>query len=163
MIEKIISGGQTGADQGALDYALEQGIPCGGWCPKGRLCESGRIPDKYPVREVDSDDYDFRTRKNISDSDGTLIIIKGALKETGTRLTKSFCVQSGKPFMVIDIHDPVQPDMMRKDFRHWVQHSKIRTLNVAGNRESSSPGIQSATKQLLFILQAGKEVPDLGQ
>ena len=89
MIKKIISGGQTGADQGALDFALEHKITCGGRCPKGRICETGRIPDRYPVTEAESDDYDFRTRQNILDSDGTLIIIRDDLKEAGTILTKT--------------------------------------------------------------------------
>jgi len=62
VIKKIISGGQTGADQGALDFALENGIEAGGWCPKGRFCENGIIPDKYPVEEVTGDDYNLRTR-----------------------------------------------------------------------------------------------------
>ena len=149
MIEKIISGGQTGVDQGALDFAMEQGIPCGGWCPKGRLCESGRIPDRYPVIEVADDDYNERTRKNVLAADGTLIIISGDIKEEGTWLTKTLCEQHGKPFLVIDILQSERIEMLKKGFRDWIRLSGIRMLNVAGNRESSSPGIQSATKTLL--------------
>ena len=71
---KIISGGQTGVDQGALDFALDVCFECGGYCPKGRKSEMGTIPFKYPVIENDSEKYIERTRKNILASDGTLII-----------------------------------------------------------------------------------------
>ena len=67
IIQKIISGGQTGVDRGALDFALENSISCGGWCPKGRLSEDGKIPDKYPVRECESEEYPYRTEKNVID------------------------------------------------------------------------------------------------
>ena len=156
MIEKIISGGQTGVDQGALDFALENGIPCGGWCPLGRLCETGRIPDRYPVTEVSSDDYNYRTRQNILNSDGTLIIIRGDLKEPGTGLTKTLCEQYGKPVLILDIDKPVMKESLRKKFRTWISTSNIRILNIAGNRESSSPGIQEETRELVELIISGK-------
>ena len=74
MIEKIISGGQTGADQGALDAAINLGIPHGGWIPKGRITEDGPLPDRYNLIEMPSASYPDRTRKNIRESDGTLIL-----------------------------------------------------------------------------------------
>jgi len=151
MIEKIISGGQTGVDQWALDFALENGIPCGGWCPKGRLCETGLIPDRYPVKEVKSDDYNYRTGQNILDSDGTTIIISGDLKETGTKLTKNLCEQYGKPVLVLDIKKPIQTGPLKMKFSDWISQFSIHVLNVAGNRESNSPGIQEETKVLLGL------------
>ena len=155
LIEKIISGGQTGVDQGALDFAIENGIPCGGWCPKGRLCETGLIPGRYPVTEIAGNDYNQRTLKNVQDSDGTLIIIQGDLKEKGTELTKTFCEQYGKPFLVLDIKQAMKAGSLKKEFTNWIKLSGIRILNVAGNRESSSPGIHAETKELLrlFILK----------
>ena len=71
---KIVSGGQSGVDRAALDFALENKIPCGGWCPKGRLAEDGRIHHRYPLRETSSTDYRVRTQANVEDSDGTLIL-----------------------------------------------------------------------------------------
>jgi hypothetical protein len=74
---KIISGGQTGVDRAALDAALALNIPCGGWCPKGRKAEDGPIPERYPLQETSSADYRVRTEKNVTDSDGTLILTRG--------------------------------------------------------------------------------------
>lgn len=81
---KIISGGQTGVDRGALEAALEAGIECGGTCPAGRKAEDGIIPEIYPLTELESTVYSDRTRKNVIDSDATLIIHFGRL-EGGTR------------------------------------------------------------------------------
>jgi hypothetical protein len=72
VIGKLVSGGQTGVDRAALDAALELGVPCGGWCPKGRRAEDGRIDGRYPLAETPSADYGERTRRNVGDSDGTL-------------------------------------------------------------------------------------------
>ena len=143
-------------DQGALDFARENGIPCGGWCPLGRLCETGRIPDRYPVTEVSSDDYNYRTRQNILDSDGTLIIIRGDLIEPGTGLTKILCEQYGKPVLILDLDKPLMKESLRKKFRTWISTSNIRILNIAGNRESSSPGIQEETRELVELIIAVK-------
>jgi hypothetical protein len=67
IFEKIVSGGQTGVDRAALDVALELELPCGGWCPKGRRAEDGRIPDRYPMEEASSPDYRVRTELNVFD------------------------------------------------------------------------------------------------
>src|SRR5947209_11260398 len=86
MIAKIVSGGQTGVDRAALDVALELGLPCGGWCPKGRRSEGGRIPERYPLRETTSAAYPARTRRNVLYSDGTLVLTNGP-PTGGTALT----------------------------------------------------------------------------
>ncbi len=79
MIEKIISGGQTGADRAALDVAIKLGIPHGGWIPKCRPTENGRLPDKYKLKEMPNKSYPKRTEQNVIDSDGALIITHGKL------------------------------------------------------------------------------------
>ena len=79
MIEKIISGGQTGADQAALDAAIKYNFPHGGWIPKGRKTEDGRLPDEYKLKEMSTDSYKERTEQNVIDSDGTVIISHGDL------------------------------------------------------------------------------------
>ena len=78
-IRKIISGGQTGADQAALDFAIDRGIPHGGWVPKGRKTETGMLPEKYQLKEMETASYSKRTEQNVIDSDGTFIISHGTL------------------------------------------------------------------------------------
>ena len=79
MVRQIISGGQTGVDRAALDVALDAGLPCGGWCPRGRRAEDGPIVAQYPLMETDSPDYQMRTRRNVEDADATLILTLGPL------------------------------------------------------------------------------------
>jgi hypothetical protein len=79
MVKKIISGGQTGADQAALDAAVHLGIPHGGWIPKGRRTEGGMLSDKYKLKEMTLSSYPKRTEQNVVDSDGTLVISHGNL------------------------------------------------------------------------------------
>ncbi|MDA0284860.1 MAG: putative molybdenum carrier protein [Planctomycetota bacterium] len=136
MIERLVSGGQTGVDRAALEVALELGIPCGGWCPRGRRAEDGRIPDRFPLDECASRNYAVRTRMNVAESDGTLILSRGKLTG-GTALTESIALQHGKPSIVIDLVTElgVQP------VEEWIAENRIRTLNVAGPRESQQSGI----------------------
>lgn len=98
---KIISGGQTGVDRGALDAALDLGAQCGGWCPAGRLAEDGTIPSRYPVVELADAGYAERTAQNVADADGTLIISNGK-PIGGTAETVARCVEMQKPYLVID-------------------------------------------------------------
>ena len=89
MVKKIISGGQTGADRAGLDIAIEWGIPHGGWIPKGRKTENGRLPIRYHLKEINAIDYTQRTELNVVDSDGTLLFSHGVLKG-GSALTQEF-------------------------------------------------------------------------
>lgn len=148
-IQKLVSGGQTGVDRAALDVALELGIPCGGWCPRGRLAEDGRIPDRYPLQETKSDDYSRRTLFNVRDSDGTLILTRGELTG-GTALTKSLADERGKPCHVVDL------DVSNGigDAADWLKSTNIRIVNVAGPRESVQPGIHEMATEFLRNLLA---------
>lgn len=98
---KVISGGQTGVDRGALDAALALQVECGGWCPEGRLAEDGTIPKRYPVMELANAGYAERTARNVADSDGTLIISNG-VPLGGTRETVDRCIEMRKPHLIID-------------------------------------------------------------
>src|SRR5438445_1429872 len=96
MFEKVISGGQTGVDRAALDVALELGVPAGGWCPKGRKAEDGSLAPRYPLTETPSEEYWQRTEWNVRDSDGTLVLTRGAPTE-GTAYTIEVAKKLGKP------------------------------------------------------------------
>ena len=146
---KIISGGQTGVDQGALDFALDNNFECGGYCPKGRLSEKGIIPFKYPLTELESEDYEDRTRKNVLESDGTLIIKDHNELNEGTQETIIFCNQFSKPFLIADADSTINAGYK---FRRWIVENKIKVLNVAGNRQSDNPQIRGKAYLLLIKL-----------
>jgi predicted Rossmann-fold nucleotide-binding protein len=143
VVKKVISGGQTGVDRAGLDTAMKAGIPVGGYCPKGRSAEDGRIPDIYPLQELESPEFHYRTEKNVSEADGTLILNKGTLTE-GTRLTYDYALQHGKPHLVVQLdsnHLIAPVDVIR-----WIHGQQIKTLNIAGPRESKfSEGIYNET------------------
>ncbi|MFQ5586938.1 MAG: putative molybdenum carrier protein [Thermodesulfobacteriota bacterium] len=148
-IEMIVSGGQTGVDRAALDVALELGIRCGGWCPRGRKAEDGVIDGRYPLRETGSDKYSQRTEWNVRDSDGTLILTVGE-PTGGTASTIKAAEEHGRPCLVLD--PSTGGDAER--FREWTETEMIETLNVAGPRESTLPGIYDmAAAFLRKILQ----------
>ena len=141
---QLISGGQTGVDRGALDAALELAIPHGGWCPRGRLAEDGPIPDQYQLRESHSPEYPVRTEQNVLDSDATLILCRGS-PTGGTDLTLRLAQQHGRPYFVVDLDRAADPAAVRR----WLEERRIETLNVAGPRESQSPGIDSLAREFL--------------
>ena len=105
MLEKIVSGGQTGVDRAALDAALALGIPCAGWCPRGRRAEDGEIPRRYPLRETPLPNYEQRTEWNVRDSDATLVLVRGR-PAGGTRLAIDATEAHGKPCRVVVLGDP---------------------------------------------------------
>jgi len=147
MIKKIISGGQTGADQAALDVAIELGIPHGGWIPKGRKTESGILPEKYKLKEMPTASYPKRTEQNILDSDGTLIISHGKLTG-GSALTKRLAKKHDRPFLHIDL-DATNPFAAVKAISYWLSKHNIEILNVAGPRLSKEPRIYDEVKKIL--------------
>lgn len=149
MIEKIISGGQTGADQGGLDAAIDAGVPHGGWCPSGRRSETGPIPDRYQLTEMDSVDYPPRTRRNVAESDGTIVFTFGAL-ERGSLLTMRLCEGHKKPSLWLDLTKDAEAAPAR--VKTWIESHRIKTLNVAGNRESKSPGIQKMVWAIMVLV-----------
>lgn len=145
---KIISGGQTGVDRAALDAAIALGIPHGGWCPKGRRAELETvIPEKYDLRETDSREFEERTKLNIRDSDGTIILVhETPIKVTdGTILTIETIQQSNKPYRIIDLSKETELEKLV----FWINDSNIKTLNIAGPRESQAPGIYTSSFTLL--------------
>jgi hypothetical protein len=136
-VRQIVSGGQTGVDRAALDVALELGIPCGGWCPKGRLAEDGPLAERYPLRETRSTRYARRTLFNVRDSDATLILAREPLGG-GTAYTERCAQQLERPLLVVapDAADAAALERVRR----WLVANEIEVLNVAGPRESGAPG-----------------------
>ncbi len=147
MLDKIISGGQTGVDRAALDVGLALGLAVGGWCPRGRRAEDGRIPDRYPLTETPERNYQARTRRNIEDTDGTLILNLGAL-DGGTALTVAHAHQIGKPCLIVALEEGIEPTA----FREWLDENHVAVLNVAGPRESKRPGVYDAACRCLESL-----------
>ena len=154
-IDKIVSGGQTGADRAALDWAIDSGVSHGGWCPVGRRAEDGTIDPKYQLTETDSRGYWHRTRLNVRDSDGTLILTLGQV-EGGTLQTLQYARQLLKPRLVVSLDGGVT-DRVIETIEAWLRLSAIRTLNVAGPRESERPGIHRLTYSLLCRLLLQQE------
>ena len=134
MLQKVISGGQTGVDRAGLDAALNAAIPIGGYCPRGRIAEDGTIPEKYPMIELESPDTYYRTEQNVVKSDGTLLLNKGPLSE-GTKLTRDFTVKYGKPCLIVQLEKPIDPVHVTR----WIREQFISVLNIAGPRESKLP------------------------
>lgn len=151
MVERLISGGQTGVDRAALDVALALGIPCGGWCPKGRRAEDGPLPERYPLRETAKAAYPQRTEWNVRDSDGTLVLTLGP-PDGGTALTLRLAAQMSRPVLRVDLREGARAEAVLE----WVRENGIRVLNVAGPRESSRPGVYAeAVRFLAKALGAG--------
>ena len=150
---KIISGGQTGVDRAALDAVLRHGIESGGWCPTGRLDEFGRIPDCYPLKELENGGFTERTLQNVKDSDGTVIIYPGKLSG-GTEQTLHLCVDQRRPHEVIDASN-VSTEKAAQLIAEFVRENKIEILNVAGPRASEWPeGYDYAFRTLDSFLDA---------
>lgn len=150
--QHIVSGGQTGSDRGALDFAIEHGYTHGGWAPQGRKAEDGTIPLKYQLLELDHGGYRQRTSRNVEDSDATLIINSGVL-DGGTLATQVFAQRLKKPCIVVQLDHGVTAKTAARVIE-WVRQHEIKTLNVAGPRESKRPGIYSLTRELLVQVDA---------
>ena len=139
MIRKIISGGQTGVDQAALDAAINLAVAHGGWIPKGRITESGPLPEKYKLKETRSSSYADRTAKNVQDADGTLIIARGLLTG-GTEYTREIAIKHKRPWLHIDLSQ-MAAFQATITINQWILQNKIEILNVAGPRASKDPAV----------------------
>ena len=153
MITKIISGGQTGADQGALEAAARLGLATGGMMPQGWRTEAGPRPDLaalYSLQEHSSPRYALRTQNNILMSDATLLL--GNITSKGSAMTKHCVDQYKKPFYHYPWFHPLDlPQFPDRNFEAWLVANKVEVLNVAGNRESQNQGIFYATKCFLLV------------
>jgi len=150
LLKKIVSGGQSGIDRGALDAAIQVGLPIGGWCPKGRKAEDGLISEEYPLVETPERNYVQRTEWNVRDSDATLILNVGKLTG-GTLATLGFVRKHAKPARVVQLDQPGQA----QPIVDWLRANPVETLNVAGPRESKCLGVQIRAEA--FLVDVFKE------
>jgi hypothetical protein len=146
-LQKIISGGQTGADRAALDFAIDNDIPYGGWLPKGRKTEDGMLPEKYHLQEMPTGDYSKRTEQNVFDSDGTVIVSHGFLTG-GSALTRDFAKRHKKDWIHIDLKELSLKEAAER-LSSWLTENEINVLNVAGPKAGKDPKIYEATLRLL--------------
>lgn len=141
---KIVSGGQTGADRSALDWALDHGVEHGGWCPPGRLAEDGAVSTRYMLDEMLHGGYLERTRANVRDSDATLIITLASDLSGGSKETARFATELRKPWL------HVHPAMDWKvALGQWVRPRGIVVLNVAGPRASKEAEVGVFVRRVL--------------
>jgi hypothetical protein len=156
LLHRVVSGGQSGVDRAALDWAINHRIDHGGWCPRGRRAEDGVIAMRYQLIETESPGYADRTKRNVRESDATLILNIGPL-HGGSLLTYRVAAGAGKPCLVAHLDAPDRPAELRR-ILEWLGSDAFLCLNVAGPRERSRPGIYAltyATLQQLDRLEAG--------
>jgi hypothetical protein len=153
IVERIVSGGQTGADRAALDFAIEHGLKHGGWCPKGRRAEDGRIPGRYELKETQATSYVQRTEWNVRDSDGTVIFTVMTRLTGGSKKTANLARKHRKPCLHLsagETGDPVE------ELRAFIQSNGIKVLNVAGSRASKEPAVGDFVMDVLSQVLVGK-------
>ncbi len=151
-LSKIISGGQTGADRAALDWAIFHGIPHGGYCPKGRTAEDGRIPERFNLIELETTSYPARTKRNVEDADATIIFTSTSELTKGSRLTAKFAAELGKPCLHIWAELPRAITV--ETIRDFLEEHQPEVVNIAGSRASTDPKIGHFVNQTLTFLVA---------
>lgn len=140
---RIVSGGQSGADQAGLDWAIRHGVSHGGWCPRGRKTEEGPLPAHYLLLETPTGAYLQRTEWNVRDSDATAIFTLSADLEGGSLRTACFADRLGKPW----IH--MRPGVAPRFLARFLRARGVKTLNIAGSRGSRAPGIDLLVRECL--------------
>jgi hypothetical protein len=151
----IISGGQTGADRAALDFARSAGFAHGGWCPRGRRAEDGPIPDCYLLQETPSPDYPQRTRWNVRDSDATVVLSISANLRGGSALTLALAGRLQKPFLHLAQGDFESIAAAAKRLNRFLEEHAVRRLNIAGSRASQEPAVGEFVSAVLTIALQG--------
>ena len=158
---KIVSGGQTGADRGGLDAAIDLGVPHGGWCPRGRKAEDGTIPSRYDLVEMRSSSYLGRTEQNVIDSHATVVFTCGP-PTGGSKKTIDFANKHQRPCLQVDLSDP-DVGAIAEEILKWLSGGGLQSasvpvpppnpvVNVAGSRESKAPGIQGRVRDIVKLV-----------
>ena len=149
-IVKIISGGQPGADQAALDAAMELGIDHGGWIAKGRLTEEGPLAEKYNLEETATGGDSGSSERNVLDADGTVVITRGPLAG-GSKLTVALAQRHGRPCLHLELQR-VHPLKASSKLYQWIQAHGVKVLNVAGSRSAEDRAIYNDAYQVIWGL-----------
>ena len=155
MVSKIVSGGQTGADRAALDWAIKRGVAHGGWCPKGRKAEDGVIDPRYSLTETPSEVYSQRTEWNVRDSDGTAVFSVWSELRGGSLLTVELAGRYNKPVIHLCAQD--EGTNHAQELRDFIEEFGLSVLNIAGPRESDEPDVYRFVSRVLD--QAGADAP----
>jgi hypothetical protein len=155
VLSKIVSGGQTGADRAALDWAIKRGVAHGGWCPKGRKAEDGVIDPRYSLTETPSESYSLRTEWNVRDSDGTAVFSVGRELRGGSLLNVDLAGRYNKPVIHLCAQD--EGTNHAQELRAFIEEFGISVLNIAGPRESDEPEVYRFVSRVLD--QAGVDAP----
>lgn len=145
----IVSGGQTGADRAALDFAIRHGLAHGGWCPEGRRAEDGPIDEIYQLQETTSEKYGQRTRWNVRDADATLLVTISAELSGGTGLTAQVAERLGKPWLHVARESTSNHGEVGQIIREFLHEHQVRRLNVAGPRASQEPAVGAFVHEVL--------------
>ena len=146
---KFRTGGQTGVDRALLDFCLENQLEAGGWCPEGRKAEDGKIPDHYPLVELQDAGYDERTEANVLESDATLILHLGEING-GTKLTVSCCAKLSKPSLLLNLRDKSLQSQV-EELIEFIEDKEINELNVAGPRGSEESEVYEKARIFLQL------------
>lgn len=153
ILKKVISGGQIGVDQLALQVARSYGLETGGTAPKGYRTARGpqrALLTSYGLAEGESTGYQERTLRNVLHSDGTLILAEN-LNSPGSRLTLKFAKEHGKPYYCVDL----KTNFSKTAIARWIVECKIETLNIAGNREVQPARVEETLCQVFDLLFLG--------
>ncbi len=146
VIEKIVSGGQSGADRAARDWALAKGVPHEGWCPRGRKAEDGAISAESRLRETPTGGYIVRTEWNVRDSDATVIFSIAAKLSGGSLVTHRFAKRHRRPCLHLSREATPDP---AGELAAFAERYGVRVLNVAGPRASGEPEIAAFVGEVL--------------
>jgi hypothetical protein len=144
----IVSGGQTGADRAALDFAIEHDIPHAGWCPRGRPAEDGAIPAKYQLSETPLRKYSQRTEWNVRDSDATVVFSISPNPAGGTALTLAVARRLEKPWLHL-YRDAASTAASAAKLLVFLDEHRVRRLNIAGPRSSQEPDVAAFVREVL--------------
>jgi hypothetical protein len=160
LLNKVISGGQTGVDLAALKAAKALGIPTGGWMPKGWKTLEGPRPtyaDLYGMKEHSSANYQHRTWDNVGMADGTLRLYHNK-NSPGEKCTMNGIIHHNKPYYDVNLTHWSKLMTYQKENlcfiinNHLILAHNIKVLNVAGNSERTAPGIEAEAFELLTLL-----------
>ena len=147
MIKKIITCGQTEADRAALDIAIKLRIPHGGCTPKGQITKTDKLPEKYMLKEMPTDNYSECIKQNVIDSVGTLIISYGSLSGD-LDYARKMALRHKRQILSVDFNqmDVAKGALLLND---WIHLYRIDVLHVIGPDAEVNPNVRNQTKHII--------------